>query len=325
MYFVLIVIFLLALSVTYFLTPTVIKISSANGFVDRPNERKVHKEPIPYGGGIATFIGFLVASCVGMAIWKHYNPEISSRDLMLFCGFLVAAFLSFVTGFIDDIINMPAKVKLLCQIFTVSIVMFFGILVDFFTDPFGEGLIYLPIYIAVPVTIFWIVGITNAVNLLDGLDGLLGGITVISAVIFLFVAIMKGQLLVAGIMAALAGSALGFLKYNFHPAKIFMGDTGSLFIGSIFAIASVVGGLKTTTTVAMVIPFLIMGLPIFDTAWAIVRRASNHQPIFKPDKGHIHHRLLALGLTQVQAVLIIYSINILLGLIALSVCYFTLR
>ncbi len=325
MYFVLIVIFLLALSVTYFLTPTVIKISSANGFVDRPNERKVHKEPIPYGGGIATFIGFLVASCVGMAIWKHYNPEISSRDLMLFCGFLVAAFLSFVTGFIDDIINMPAKVKLLCQIFTVSIVMFFGILVNFFTNPFGEGLIYLPIYIAVPVTIFWIVGITNAVNLLDGLDGLLGGITVISAVIFLFVAIMKGQLLVAGIMAALAGSALGFLKYNFHPAKIFMGDTGSLFIGSIFAIASVVGGLKTTTTVAMVIPFLIMGLPIFDTAWAIVRRASNHQPIFKPDKGHIHHRLLALGLTQVQAVLIIYSINILLGLIALSVCYFTLR
>ena len=325
MYFVLIVIFLLALSVTYFLTPTVIKISSANGFVDRPNERKVHKEPIPYGGGIATFIGFLVASCVGMAIWKHYNPEISSRDLMLFCGFLVAAFLSFVTGFIDDIINMPAKVKLLCQIFTVSIVMFFGILVNFFTNPFGEGLIYLPIYIAVPVTIFWIVGITNAVNLLDGLDGLLGGITVISAVIFLFVAIMKGQLLVAGIMAALAGSALGFLKYNFHPAKIFMGYTGSLFIGSIFAIASVVGGLKTTTTVAMVIPFLIMGLPIFDTAWAIVRRASNHQPIFKPDKGHIHHRLLALGLTQVQAVLIIYSINILLGLIALSVCYFTLR
>ncbi|MBR0519231.1 undecaprenyl/decaprenyl-phosphate alpha-N-acetylglucosaminyl 1-phosphate transferase [bacterium] len=325
MYFVLIAIFLLALLVTYVLTPAVIKISLEKGFVDRPNERKVHKEPIPYGGGIATFIGFLVASCVGMAIWKHYNPEISSRDLMLFCGFLVAAFLSFVTGFIDDIINMPAKVKLLCQIFTVSIVMFFGILVNFFTNPFGEGLIYLPIYIAVPVTIFWIVGITNAVNLLDGLDGLLGGITVISAIIFLFVSIMKGQLLVAGIMVALAGSALGFLKYNFHPAKIFMGDTGSLFIGSIFAIASVVGGLKTTTTVAMVIPFLIMGLPIFDTAWAIVRRASNHQPIFKPDKGHIHHRLLALGLTQVQAVLIIYSINILLGLIALSVCYFTLR
>ena len=325
MYFLLIAVFLLALVVTYFLTPIVIKISSEKGFVDRPNERKVHKEPIPYGGGIATFIGFLVASCVGMAIWKHFNPEIPSRDVMLFCGFLVAAFLSFVTGFIDDIINMPAKVKLLCQIFTVSIVMFFGIIVNFFTNPFAEGLIYLPIYIAVPVTIFWIVGITNAVNLLDGLDGLLGGITVISAVIFLFVAIMKGQILVAGIMAALAGSALGFLKYNFHPAKIFMGDTGSLFIGSIFGIASVVGGLKTTTAVAMIIPFLIMGLPIFDTAWAIIRRASNHQPIFKPDKGHIHHRLLALGLTQVQAVLIIYSINVLLGLIALSVCYFTLR
>ena len=325
MYFVLIIVFLLALAVTYFLTPVVIKISLEKGFVDRPNERKVHKEPVPYGGGIATFMGFLIASCVGMAIWKHLNPEIPSRDVMLFCGFLVAAFLLFITGFIDDMINMPAKVKLLCQIFTVSIIMFFGIIVNFFTNPFGDGLIYLPIYIAVPVTIFWIVGITNAVNLLDGLDGLLGGITVISAIIFLFVAIMKGQLLVAGIMAALAGSALGFLKYNFHPAKIFMGDTGSLFIGSVFAIASVVGGLKTTTTVAMIIPFLIMGLPIFDTAWAIIRRASNHQPIFKPDKGHIHHRLLALGLTQVQAVLIIYSINVLLGLIALSVCYFTLR
>ena len=325
MYFVLIIVFLLALAVTYFLTPVVIKVSSEKGFVDRPNERKVHKEPIPYGGGIATFIGFLVASCVGMAIWKHLNPEIPSRDVMLFCGFLVAAFLLCVTGFIDDIINMPAKVKLLCQIFTVSIVMFFGIIVNFVTNPFGEGLIYLPMYIAVPVTIFWIVGITNAVNLLDGLDGLLGGVSVISAIVFLCVALMKGQLLVAGIMAALAGSALGFLKYNFHPAKIFMGDTGSLFIGSVFGIASVVGGLKTTTTVAMIIPFLIMGLPIFDTAWAIIRRASNHQPIFKPDKGHIHHRLLALGLTQVQAVLIIYSINIVLGLIALSVCYFTLR
>lgn len=313
----------LAFLVTFFATPIVMKISSDHGFVDRPNDRKMHKVPIPYGGGIATFLGFLVASCCGYMILQRLQPEMPARDTLLFSAFVIGGFLSFIIGFIDDLISMPAKAKLLCQIVAVSIVMIFGVALTFVTNPFGEGLIYFPLWVSIPITIFWIVGIMNAVNLLDGLDGLLGGVSAISSVVFVAVAFMKGQILVALVMAALAGACLGFLKYNFNPAKIFMGDTGSLFIGMIFGIGSIMGGFKTTTTLAFIIPFLIMGLPIIDTTWAIIRRVSNRQPIFKPDKGHIHHRLLGLGLTQKQAVLIIYGINVVLGLTALAICYFT--
>lgn len=315
--------FAAAFLVTFLATPIVIKVASAKGFVDKPNERKMHKVPIPYGGGIAAFAGFLIASCCGYFLLERLQPELPFSSTLLFSAFIIGGFLSFIIGFIDDLISMPAKVKLICQIAAVSIVMLFGVSMNFINNPFGEGLIYLPLFIAVPFTVFWIVGIMNAVNLLDGLDGLLGGVSVISSLTFMLVGIMKGQALVAVVMAALAGCCLGFLKYNFNPAKIFMGDTGSLFIGMIFAIASVMGGLKTTTTVALLVPFLIMGFPIADTAWAIIRRASSHQPIFKPDKGHIHHRLLGLGLSQKQAVLTIYAINLVLAITALAVCYFT--
>ncbi len=323
MYLIFAGVFIAALLISFFLTPLVIKIAAAKGFVDRPNERKMHKVPIPYGGGIAMFIAFIASASLGFAVMWIYRSEASMREILLFTAFCAGSFLAFVIGLIDDIISMPAKVKLLCQIVAVSIVMAFGVSVTFVTNPFGEGLIYFPVFVTIPLTIFWIVGIMNAVNLLDGLDGLLGGVSVISALVFFIVSCMKGQILVACMMAAIAGSALGFLKYNFNPAKIFMGDTGSLFLGMVFAIASVVGGLKTTTTVAFLIPFLIMGFPIIDTAWAIIRRASSRQPIFKPDKGHIHHRLLGLGLTQKQAVCIIYAINLCLGLIAIAICYFT--
>jgi len=161
----------------------------------------------------------------------------------------------------------------------------------------------------------------NAINLLDGLDGLLAGVSTISATIFFIVAMMKGQILVAILMAALAGATLGFLRYNFNPAQLFMGDTGSLFLGILFACLSVMGALKGTTTVALFVPVFIMGLPILDTLWAIVRRALKKQPIFKADKGHIHHRLMNLGLTQRQAVLIIYAINICFGLVGLALCH----
>lgn len=321
---VLLLFFLVSLGMSLFLVPRVIRIAVSKGFVDKPDERKMHKEPVPYGGGVAVSLSFFLVILIGISVLYFKGYSFSSRDLLVLGAFLLGGMMAAMTGFVDDVASLRPLHKLLLQILSVFAVIPFGVAITFVSNPFGEGVIYLHKAVVVLVTLFWIVGIMNAVNLLDGLDGLLGGVTVISAFVFLIVSFMKGNLLIAGVMVVLAGSALGFLKYNFYPAKIFMGDTGSLFIGMIFAIASVIGGLKTTTTVAILIPFLIMGLPIVDTCWAIIRRAKNRQPIFKADKGHIHHRLLAMGMTQKQAVLFIYGINILLGGIALAICYFTL-
>ncbi|MBI2252737.1 MAG: undecaprenyl/decaprenyl-phosphate alpha-N-acetylglucosaminyl 1-phosphate transferase [Armatimonadetes bacterium] len=194
-------------------------------------------------------------------------------------------------------------------------------MIDFITYPFG-GIILLPKILSFLITLFWIVGITNAVNLLDGLDGLLAGITVISALTFGGVAILKHQFLAAILMLALGGAALGFLPYNFYPAKIFLGDAGSLFIGVILAVLTIMGAFKTTATLALFIPILIMGIPIFDTAYAILRRFLTKKPIFKADREHIHHNLLNLGLSQRQVVCIIYLINFILGILGLILAYY---
>ncbi len=315
--------FLTALISSLLITPLVMKIALKKGFVDKPDERKMHKQPVAYGGGIAIFLSFMLAVVLGFVLLYFYKIELPTRDMHIIQAFVIGGFLAALTGFIDDWKSMPAKVKLLCQLLSILVIMPLGVSMTFISNPFGETLIYLPKWLGIGLTLFWMAGIMNAVNLLDGLDGLLGGVSAISALVFVCVALMKGHFLVAGIMIILVGSALGFLKYNFNPAKIFMGDTGSLFIGMVFAIASIIGGLKTTTAFALLIPFLIMGLPIIDTSWAIIRRAKNRQPIFKPDKGHIHHRLLGLGLTQKQAVCIIYVINLVLGLTAIAICYYT--
>lgn len=318
-----IILFILALSLSLILTPIVMRRAIKKGFVDKPDERKLQKVPIAYGGGIAIFLSFLIVSFIGIGLILIYKINLPQRDWYIIAAFLLGGTLSALIGFIDDWKSMPAKVKLICQIVTILLVMPLGVSITFITNPFGESLIYLPRWLGIALTLFWMVGLMNAVNLIDGLDGLLGGVTFISSIVFIIVALMKGYFFVAGVMFILAGSVLGFLKYNFNPAKIFMGDTGSLFIGMIFAIISVIGGLKTTTAFALLIPFLILGLPIVDTAWAIIRRVKNNQPIFKPDKEHIHHRLLAIGLNQKQAVCIIYAINILLGLIAIAICHYT--
>jgi len=299
------------------------KIALKKGFVDKPDERKLQKQPIAYGGGIAIFGSFLITALIGIGIILAYKINLPQRDWYIIFAFILGGSLSAITGFIDDWKAIPAKVKLICQIIAILLIMPLGVSITFVTNPFGESLIYLPRYIGVFLTIFWIAGIMNAANLIDGLDGLLGGVTFISSVVFIIIAILKGYFFMAGVMFILAGSVLGFLKYNFNPAKIFMGDTGSLFIGMVLAIASIIGGLKTTTAFAIFIPFLILALPIADAAWAIIRRVKNRQPIFKPDKGHIHHRLLAMGLSQKQAVLIIYAVNIICGIAAMIICNYT--
>ena len=225
-------------------------------------------------------------------------------------------------GLLDDYKNLPAKVKLAGQIFAAAVlVLIFDVRIDFITDPYGEY-IYLdnfPIpYLAVPVTMFWLVGLTNTVNLIDGLDGLAAGVASIASFTIMLIALEQNLILVAVLTAALAGAAVGFLKYNFNPAEIFMGDTGSMFLGFMLAGISVTGAVKSVAAIALVVPIFALGLPILDTTFAIVRRLRGGVPIFKPDKGHLHHRLLSVGFTQRQAVLLMYVISALFGLSAIA-------
>lgn len=298
--------FLIALIVAYVLTPGVKKLAIKVGAVDKPNARKVHTHAIPRLGGLAIYIGFMAAVLFCVPV-RH-----ELLGLLLGCTAIVAL------GIWDDICNIPAKEKLVGQIVAACIPIAFGIQIEWLTNPFGT-LIVLPELVAVPVTIFWIIGFTNTVNLIDGLDGLAAGVSFIASVSMFLLAYTMNQYLPAMIIVAMAGAALGFLQYNFNPAKIFMGDTGSMLLGYTMAVAAVLGLVKTAATIALVVPLIALGLPILDTLFAIIRRKMSGVPIFQPDKGHLHHRLLALGMSQKQAVLIMYFVSIVLGIVALFV------
>lgn len=298
--------FVIALVVSYALTPSVKKLAIKIGAVDRPNARKVHTHVIPRLGGLAIYIGFMAAVlfCVPL---RH-----ELVGMLLGCTAIVAV------GIWDDICNISAKVKLVGQILAACIPIAFGIQIEWLTNPFGD-IIVLPELIAIPVTIFWIIGFTNTVNLIDGLDGLAAGVAFIASISMFLLAYNLNQFLPALVIVSMAGAALGFLQYNFNPAKIFMGDTGSMLLGYTLSVAAVLGLVKTAATVALVVPIIALGLPILDTTFAIIRRKMSGVPIFQPDKGHLHHRLLALGMTQKQAVLIMYFVSMILGIVALFV------
>ena len=298
--------FLIALIVAYVLTPGVKRLAVKVGAVDKPNARKVHTHVIPRLGGLAIYIGFMAAVLYSLPFHR------SITGILLGCTAIVAV------GIWDDICNIPAKVKLVGQIISACIPVAFGIQIEWLTNPFGS-LIVLPEVIAVPLTIFWIIGFTNTVNLIDGLDGLAAGVSFIASISMFLLAYTMNQYVPAMIIASMAGAALGFLQYNFNPAKIFMGDTGSMLLGYTMAVSAVLGLVKTAATVALVVPLIALGLPILDTLFAIIRRKMSGVPIFQPDKGHLHHRLLALGMTQKQAVLIMYFVSVLLGIVAMFV------
>ena len=202
--------------------------------------------------------------------------------------------------------------KLLGQILAAVILVVFDIKIEWLNNPFG-GYFYLE-YLSIPFTIFWVISFINVVNLIDGLDGLAAGVSGIASITIILVAVHQGYYPLATLTAALAGGIFGFIHYNFNPATIFMGDTGSMFIGYMLAAISIFGAVKSAATIALIVPAVALGLPIMDTAFAILRRYSNGRPIFQPDKGHLHHRLLALGLTTKQAVLLMYAISIVLSL-----------
>lgn len=274
--------------------------------MDIPNdERRVHKKPIPLAGGLAIFISFVVATL-------RYAPM--DKDLM---ALIVGSILIVATGLYDDIYNLTPKMKFIMQIVAAIILIIGGVQINFFTNPFygGHPLIYLK-FLSVPITIFWIVGITNTVNLIDGLDGLACGISMIASISLMFVAYRFNNMQVAIIAAIVAGSCLGFLPYNFNPAKIFMGDTGALLLGFILSYLSVEGVMKSVAIISILIPVLILGVPIFDTTFAMIRRKLSGRSIASADRGHLHHRLLNKGLSQRQTVLILYFVSVVFGILA---------
>ncbi len=304
--------FIIAIGISLVVTPAVILLAKATGATDKPNARKIHNKPIPRIGGVGIYFAFIAAVIITATVSGFEGEMIFEIN-----GLIVSGSLMFLVGLIDDYKNLPAKVKLLGQIIAAAVlVLVFDVRIDFVTDPFGDY-IYLE-WFAVPATMFWLVGLTNTINLIDGLDGLAAGVSAIAAITIMLVALKQNFFLVAVLTAALAGAACGFLFYNSNPARIFMGDSGSLFLGFMLAGISVIGAAKSTATVTLIVPILALGLPILDTTFAIVRRWRGGQPIFKPDKGHLHHRLLGLGFTQRQAVFLMYVISAMLGLSAVA-------
>jgi UDP-GlcNAc:undecaprenyl-phosphate GlcNAc-1-phosphate transferase len=304
---------LIAWLATDLLIPFVTRLAYKLGRVDTPDARKVHTVPIPRLGGVAIFLGFGIA--IASIEWLIPGPLFPRSGA--FVGLLSGACLMFALGIADDLKPLPAKIKLLVQIGAAGIAVWQGVRIDFLSNPAG-GLVLLMPAVAIPLTIFWLVGITNTINLIDGLDGLAGGVSLIAAGTTVLIAYQTHQAAIALVAIALAGATIGFLRYNWNPAKIFMGDSGSLFLGFTLASLSVIGVLKLVATAALIVPVLILGVPIFDTAFAIVRRALQRRPIFSPDRGHLHHRLLGLGFSQRRAVIIIYGFCLLLGGAALA-------
>lgn len=309
-------IFLVSFAATFLLTPVVRTLALKIGAVDNPSKRKVHQKATPRLGGLAIYSGFIVATLFFVAASYFLNVHINYAPLL---GIIASSTLILVVGFFDDLMGMGAWVKFVLQILAACLAVYSGVQITYISNPFN-GPIVLGL-LSFPITIFWLVGFTNAINLIDGLDGLASGITAIASVALFFVALRTHQIETAMLILSLGGAAAGFLRYNFNPAQIFLGDSGSLFLGFVIASASVVGVLKSTLVIALIIPILILGVPIFDTMSAIVRRVRARVAIFEADDRHIHHRLIRAGLTQREAVMAIYFVCILLSLSALVVTF----
>jgi UDP-GlcNAc:undecaprenyl-phosphate/decaprenyl-phosphate GlcNAc-1-phosphate transferase len=301
---------LAAFVISFAATPIVKSFANRVGAIDVPKDsRRMHTQPIPRLGGLAIFLGFLLS----VVLFAEISREV--QGILLGCVVVV------IVGVIDDIVPLPALVKFVVQIFAALIAVYHGVVVTIITNPniwsASQYLIFG--YLSVPITVIWIVAITNSVNLIDGLDGLAAGVSAISSFTMLIIAIIVADLNVAVIMAALAGSCIGFLPYNRNPAKIFMGDTGALLLGYVLATVSIIGLFKFYAIISFAVPFLVVGLPLFDTVFAFFRRILSGKNPMAPDRGHFHHRLIDMGFNQKQAVAIAYAISGILGLSAVVI------
>ena len=296
-----------AMLISFITTPVVKSLAERVGAVDVPKDgRRMHDHPIPRMGGLAIFLGFLLSTLIFVPLSQSMR------------GMLLGAILIVILGMFDDIYALPALPKLLVQIGAALIAVLHGNVIQVISNP--NILSDNPYWVlggwSIPVTVIWIVAITNAVNLIDGLDGLAVGVATISSLTMLVIAMLVSDNLVALTTAALAGGCIGFMPYNHNPAKIFMGDTGSTFLGFVLATVSIQGLFKFYTIISFAVPFLMLGLPLFDTCFAILRRISKGQNPMAPDRSHVHHRLIDMGFNQKQAVGILYVVSAILGLSA---------
>jgi len=302
--------FLLAFITAFVITPYSIRLAKKVGAVDYPNDRRVNKKPMPRLGGIAVIAGFLVSAIyliITMRIENNIDFITDGLGKKLL-GFLFGAMVLGITCYIDDVKGISPLVKLAGQLIAAIIVVSCGVRIDNFTIPFKENSIMINEVISYILTIGWIVGITNAITLIACISML---------IIF---SLNESPLIAIILITALAGAIVGFLPYNFNPAKTFIGDVGSNFMGYAISIISILGVAKTYTAIVIIAPIIVLALPIFDTLWAIVRRivkTKSIKGVFKADKGHLHHRLMAKGYTQRQAVLILYGVTATLGMIAI--------
>ncbi|SEU09396.1 UDP-GlcNAc:undecaprenyl-phosphate GlcNAc-1-phosphate transferase [Salinibacillus kushneri] len=297
---------LLSLVFSLILTPLVKKLAIKINAVDQPNERKVHKRVMPRMGGLAIYVSFLLGVLIlspeGIHIWP----------VMIGATFIV------ILGLLDDLYQLSAGIKFGGHLIAAFTVVLSGIQIDFITIPFGPR-IEFGLW-SIPISVLWIVAITNAINLIDGLDGLASGVSAIALITISGMALSMGSIFVAFLGLLLLGSTLGFLFYNFNPAKIFLGDTGSYFLGYMISVLSILGLFKNLTFFSIIVPIIILGVPLVDTTFAIIRRMVKGNPLSAPDKSHLHHCLIRLGYSHRKSVLMIYGLS---GIFSLAAIIFT--
>ena len=306
--------FAVAFGVSLYTTPYSKKLSRKLGAIDYPKARGMHREPIPRMGGFAIIAGF-------MATMLILIPFIQEFRTPQFVGFIVGALIIALLGMFDDMYSLDAKLKFSIQILAALIAVYSGTRINTSFIPFYT---YLKEF-EIPLTIVWIVGLTNAVNLIDGLDGLAAGVSSIGALCLMALCFLSGSETAVVFTAALAGSCLGFLPRNFNPAEVIMGDTGATFLGYVLAVSSIIGVFKYYALLSLILAVMVLALPILDTAFAMLRRALSGKPIMTADRGHLHHRLIDAGLSPKQAVVILYILSATTGIIAIFIAIRDLR
>lgn len=304
--------FAISFLLSYSMVPLIRRIALRTGFVDKPNHRKIHKAPIPLLGGLAIYVSFVLTG----GVLGHAGPT--------FWGIAVGGFLIFGIGVVDDYYkthgrDFKAWPKMLMQIVAAVVLVIFHIRISGVQMPFHHAYFSFPLWVSVLATVIWVVAITNMLNFLDGVDGLASGLAAISALTLVFIAGLKGQDAVGILAVVLMGSSVGFLKHNFHPARIFMGDAGATFLGYVLAAIAIDGAFKSATLVSIIVPVLALGVPILDTVWVVFKRFKENRPIYVADKGHTFHMLMKSGLSQVQTVAFLYLVGICFSLASILV------
>ncbi|NEO32365.1 MAG: undecaprenyl/decaprenyl-phosphate alpha-N-acetylglucosaminyl 1-phosphate transferase [Symploca sp. SIO3C6] len=306
--------FLTSMTVVLWSTPVVKNIGLKSGQVDRPSERKVHQRPMVRLGGVSIFAGTLSALLI--VWWTGGFGFLPPHKEWEIWGVTLGGLAFFLIGLADDLFNLSPIARLLMQGLIAGVAWWVGVRIEFLSVPF-DGLVHIG-WLSLPITVIWLVGMANAINWIDGLDGLAAGVSGIAAVVMLIVTLFMEQPAAALIAAALAGGALGFLRYNFNPAEIFMGDGGAYFMGFTLAGVGVVGLVKSTAVTAVLLPYLILAVPIVDMSAVILSRLRHGKSPFSADKRHLHHRLLRAGLSQRLTVIYIYALTLWVGSLALA-------